>query len=331
MDRRNFIKKSAATIITLGTMGKLTRLSAEGSKQSPGLKRELGKTGFHVFPVVYGGIISMREGQYNSNKYVSWAIDRGVNYFDVAPSYGDAQEKLGNSLKAYRKNIFLACKTNKRLRESAEPEFEQSFKMLHTDYFDVYQLHMLSTQQDIDLAFDSNGVMEMMIKAKQEGRVRKLGITAHTEEIALKAMALYDFDTVMFPINWQMNMRNGMGNELCKEAKKHEMGILAIKSLIHRRWKDRSEHSNSDYKKAWCKPIDADNKALGIAAIKYAFQIGPNVIIPPGDFKSFSFAVDHIEEIINNPLNRDEKTLLEKEYAQVKDYPFFDENGRMLM
>ena len=81
------------------------------SKQSVEIKRELGNTGFKLYPVVYGGIVSMDDGQDASDNYVSWAIDRGVNYFDIAPVYGDAQEKLGNSLKEYRKNVFLACKT----------------------------------------------------------------------------------------------------------------------------------------------------------------------------------------------------------------------------
>ena len=84
------------------------------------LKRTLGKTGYEVFPVAYGGIVSMKDGQAPSDNYVSWAIDHGVNYFDVAPSYQDAEEKLGNSLRPYRKDVYLACKTNCRLKKDAE-------------------------------------------------------------------------------------------------------------------------------------------------------------------------------------------------------------------
>jgi aryl-alcohol dehydrogenase-like predicted oxidoreductase len=318
-----FLQKTAA-IAALGTIGKTTGAFAKEPETVTVPKRKLGKTGFPVFPVVYGGIISMHDGQDASDQYVSWAIDRGINYFDVAPSYDDAQEKLGNSLKSYRKNVYLACKTGKRLRAEAEPEFEESFKLLHTDYFDVYQLHAITTQEDLDKAFGPGGVMEMMVKAKEEGRVRKLGFTAHSEEIGLKAMELYDFDTVMFPLNWMMNMGNDMGTKLCSEAKKREMGILAIKPLIHRAWKDNTERDTSDYPKAWCKPIETDkNEAMGIAAIKYTFSLNPDVIIPPGDFKSFSFAVDHIAEILKNPLSAEDTALLNKEYARVKDYPFF--------
>lgn len=323
MERRRFIQ--AAALSALGIMGKGIKVSASERRTHPdGLKKVLGKTGFNIFPVVYGGIVSMRDGQPASDNYVSWAVDRGINYVDVAPSYEDAQEKLGNSLIPYRKNIYLACKTGRRMKAEAEHEFEASLKLLHTDYFDVYQMHAMSTQKDIDQAFGPGGVMEMMIREKQEGRIRKLGFTAHSEEVAIKAMDLYDFDTVMFPVNWMMNMHNKMGTALCTQAKTKGTGVLAIKPLIHRHWKDNAEREASNYPKAWCKPIDtATNKELAIAAIKYTFQSGPDVIIPPGDFKSFSFAVDHIDEILNNPLTQDEKTLLEKEYSEVKDYPFF--------
>ena len=88
--------------------------------------RALGNTGFDISAISYGGIVSMNDGQDNSDRYVSWAIDQGINYFDVAPSYGDAEEKLGNSLQPYRKNIYLACKTGHRLREAAEEDLARS-------------------------------------------------------------------------------------------------------------------------------------------------------------------------------------------------------------
>ena len=86
--------------------------------------RTLGNTGFNVSAVSYGGIVSMEDGQEASNRYVSWAIDQGINYFDVAPTYGDAQEKLGASLKPYRKDVYLACKTAQRLHKDAKIELE---------------------------------------------------------------------------------------------------------------------------------------------------------------------------------------------------------------
>jgi hypothetical protein len=324
MERRNFIRKTAAVTV-LGSMGNVSGAFGKERKQTAGIRRKLGKTGFEVFPVGYGGIVSMSDGQAASNNYVAWAIDRGINYFDVAPGYQDAQEKLGNSLKSFRKNVYLACKTGQRLYEEAKKDFERSLQLLHTDYFDVYQMHGLSKQEDIDRAFGPDGVMKLMIKAREEGQVRKLGITAHSEEVALRALELYDFDTVMFPLNWMMNRYSGMGTGLCREIARRGAGLLAIKPLIHRHWIDSSEREGSAYPNAWCKPIDTfTDKPLALAALKYSLQLGPDVLIPPGDFKSFFFAVDHIEEILARPsLSREETALLDREFDRVKAYPFF--------
>jgi predicted aldo/keto reductase-like oxidoreductase len=294
------------------------------------IKRKFGNTGFEITPVVYGGIVSMKDGQDASDKYVSWAIDKGINYFDVAPSYGDAQEKLGNSLLPYRKNIHLACKTMCRTKAEAEKEFEQSFRMLHTDYFDVYQMHALSREEEVEQAFGVGGVMEMMVKAKEQGLVRNLGITCHSEAVALKAMSLYNFDTVLFPLNWHMNMGYGMGAELCRTAKEKSMGILAMKGLIERRWMNPEERHTSQFPKSWCKPIDVENKELRLAAMKYTLSLGVDTFVPPGNFVDFSFVVENIEECLENPLAEEDITLLKEAYEKVKDYPFFSPQGKSM-
>lgn len=324
MDKREFIKRSMVGAIALGASNKVlgTSVDIPYAPKKATIKRELGKTGFEVFPVVYGGIVSMRDGQEASNNYVAWARDRGINYFDVAPSYGDAQEKLGISIQPFRKDIFLASKTTERNREGAEKEFEESLRLLHTDYFDVYQLHSLTTAEDVDKAFGANGVIEMIQKEKQRGRIRKVGFSAHSQTQALRAMSMYDFDTVMFPLNWQMDMRDGWGLGVANEAKRRGVGVIAIKGLTHRKWIDGDERNQ--YPKSWCKPIDVSNVDLGIAALKYTFNVGADVIIPPGDFRNFAFCVDHIEEIVGNEFTSSERQLLDNEYLAVKEYPFFD-------
>ena len=287
------------------------------------IKRKFGNTGFEITPVVYGGIVSMEDGQSASDKYVSWAIDRGINYFDVAPTYGDAQEKLGNSLMPYRKNIHLACKTGCRMKIDAQKEFEESFRLLHTDYFDIYQMHALTREEEVDQAFGAGGVMEIMVKAKEQGLVRKLGITCHSQSVALKAMSLYDFDSVLFPLNWHMNIGHDMGTQLCKTAKEKGMGILGMKEMIERRWMNPDERKSSQFPKSWCKPIDIENKELRLAAMKYTLSLGADTLIPPGDFVNFSFVVENIEKCLEHPLTEADVTLLNESYKKVKDYPFF--------
>lgn len=286
------------------------------------IKRELGSTGFMIAPVVYGGIVSMEDGQYLSDQYVSYAIEKGVNYFDVAPSYGDAQEKLGNSIKPYRKDIYLACKTTCRLEKEAEKELKESFELLHTDYFDVYQMHGLANMEEVEAAFGKDGVINLMIRAKEQGLVRKLGITCHSEEAALKAMELYDFDTVLFPLNWSINMGKDFGTRIAKVAKEKKTGLLALKTLIHRAWIDESERMNSKFTKSWCKPIEG-NDPLALAAIKYTLSLGADAVVPPGDFKNFTYVVEHIDECIQNPLSEAECSLLKEELKAIDGRFFF--------
>ena len=284
---------------------------------------KFGNTGFDISAISYGGIVSMNDGQDNSDRYVSWAIDQGINYFDVAPSYGDAQEKLGNSLKPYRKDIYLACKTGHRMRAEAEADLVRSQELLHTDYFDVYQLHGVSNMTDVDLAFGPGGVMEMVRTLKERGIARKVGITAHSEEAAIRCLELYDFDTVLFPFNWFLHMEHQMGARLIKVAKERGVGVLCMKAFIERRWDSEEEKAASPFPKSWCKPIDVEDEAFGTAAMKYALSLGVDTLIPPGNFASFSFAVNHIDECLANPLNDQDLAFLRQKLELVRGKEFF--------
>ena len=295
--------------------------------------RDLGRTGFKVSAVSYGGIVSASEydgrdygpdGQEKSDGYVAWAMEQGVNYFDVSPRYGNAQTMMGNSLVPFRKDIYLACKTENRLRAQAEPEMEESLKLLHTDYFDVYQMHALATMRDLELAFGPGGVMELMAEMKEKGIARKLGITAHSEAVALKALELYDFDTVLFPFNWHMHMAHGMAGTLIPAAKAKGMGVLGMKSMIERAW-DEEERYSSKYPKSWCKPFDIDEEPEMLkAAVKYTLSLGVDSIVPQGNFDHFKFAVENIDELLAHPITEEEKAMLAARLELVKDRPFLD-------
>ena len=298
--------------------------------------RRLGSTGFDISAVTYGGIVSasyydgrevLKDGQKHSDHDVSWAVDQGINYFDVAPTYGNAQEMLGNSLAPYRNKVYLACKTNQRLRAQTEPEMHESLRLLKTDYFDVYQIHGLCTMEELETAFGPGGVMEMMVEMKEKGIARKLGITAHSEAVALKALDYYDFDTVLFPFNWHMHMAHNMGAALLKKAREKGIGVLCMKSMIDRAWKNDEERYASPYPKSWCRPFDTEKESdLLAAAVKYALSLGVDTIIPPGHFDHFKFAVEHMDELLASPLSEQEKEMLQNRLEQVKDAPFFDES-----
>jgi len=283
-------------------------------------KNILGKTGMEISAVIFGGIIVGGETAEDCMRYVSYAIEKGVNYFDVAPSYGNAQEMLSPALAPYRKSVYLACKSTVR-SSGIKDELYNSLKVLKTDYFDVYQLHGLSSQKDVDEAFSKDGAMEVLLRAKEDGYIRHIGITAHSEDAAIQALAYYDFATVMFPVNWALSIDRGLGDKLINICKYNNKGVLAIKALAHRLWADGNEQKR--FPKSWCKTI-YDNDALAKAAIKYTLSKGAHGIAPPGNFEQFVYIAEHIDECADNPLNDDDMKILTGELEHVKGCHIFN-------
>lgn len=279
----------------------------------------LGKTGIRASAVVFGGIINMDETQAQANRFVSQAVEAGVNYFDVAPSYGNAEERLGPALAPYRKDVFLACKTGKRDAQGAREELEASLGRLGVDFFDVYQLHSLTTREDVEQAFGPGGAMETLLRAKEEGRIRNIGFSAHDEDVALQALALYDFDTVLFPLNWALGLNRGWGDRICEAVRQRGVGLLGMKALVRRQWREGEERP---YPKSWCRPIWGD-EALGVAAMKYAVAKGSHTLVPPGNQEHFAFMVEHVNQAFTQPMTQEEWALLRREAREVEGEMIF--------
>jgi aryl-alcohol dehydrogenase-like predicted oxidoreductase len=196
MERRNFLKQAAIT----AAVASAPRLRASDPKSParPIARRPLGKTGEHLSIIGFGGILVMNEEANAADNIVAEAVDRGINYFDVAPSYGNAQERLGLALKPYRDKSFLACKTDGRLKEDSHTDLENSLRLLQTDHLDLYQFHALTKMTDLDKVLGPGGAIETFEAAKKEGKIRYIGFSVHSVETALAALDRYDFDTVLF-------------------------------------------------------------------------------------------------------------------------------------
>ncbi|MGB8847933.1 MAG: aldo/keto reductase, partial [Terracidiphilus sp.] len=200
MERRDFLKQAAIT----AAVASASRLHASDPKTFGRsiARRSLGKTGEHLSIIGFGGIVVMNEEANAAVNIVAEAVDRGINYFDVAPSYGNAQERLGVALKPYRDKSFLACKTDGRLKDDSRTDLENSLRLLQTDHLDLYQFHALTKMTDLDKVLGPGGAIETFEAAKREGKIRYIGFSVHSVETALAALDRYDFDTVLFPLNW---------------------------------------------------------------------------------------------------------------------------------
>lgn len=251
-------------------------------------RRKLGRTGAELSVIGFGGIVLMGYEQPECNRIVHTAHGAGVNYFDVAPSYGagEAEEKLGPALVGLRDASFLACKTAERGRDGARAELEQSLRRLKTDRFDLYQLHGLANMDELDRATAPGGALEVLTEARQEGKARFLGFSAHSVEVALEAMARFDFDTVLFPLNYVCWHRGGFGQEVVAEAVRRDMGILALKSLAKRPWSHGEERK---YGNCWYHPIDDEAEAAD--ALAFTLSLPVAALLPPGDARLFDLAL----------------------------------------
>lgn len=255
------------------------------------------KLDYNLSKVAFGGVIVADESQTDANNYVAEAIDAGVNYFDVAPTYSNAEERLGPALKGKRKDIFLACKTEDRTRKGSQALLEKSLKNLQTDYFDLYQLHAVYNLADVERTFGPNGSFETYVKAKQEGYIKHIGFSAHSTEAALALMEYYDFDSIMFPFNFVSLIKNDYGSFVLKKALEKKMGIIGLKSMV---LSERQESDVINYPKAWYHPIDDFD--LANKAVKYTFSRGVDVIIPPGNIAQFRWAIEIMKQY-DIPLN----------------------------
>ncbi len=222
-------------------------------------------------------------------RLVGESFERGVNYFDVAPSYGDAEQRLGPALEPYRKNVFLACKTGQRDAAGAAAELKRSFEHLRTDHFDLYQLHHINdVEKDVEAAFRKGGVMEVAIQAKKDGRVRFLGFSAHSEEAALRAMELYDFDSALFPLNFAAMHKGKWGGRILEKARQKGVACLALKAMARQQWPKNDPKRNS-YPICWYQPLtDVEEAELGLR-----YTLSQNVVaaIPPSSDRLARLAI----------------------------------------
>jgi aryl-alcohol dehydrogenase-like predicted oxidoreductase len=253
------------------------------------LPRRPYKKGVDLSVVGFGGIILKGMRQKTADGAVAEAFERGVNYFDVAPSYenGEVEEKLGPALTAYRNRVFLACKTMERKAGAAEAELVKSLRRLKTDHFDLYQFHAVTRPEDVERIFAAGGAMETFIKARNDGKVRYIGFSAHSEAAALAMMDRFTFDSVLFPFNLVCCARGNFGPAVMERAKKEGVTRLALKMLARGPWPEGATKTNLS---TWYKPIDDVDGAR--KAVRFTLSEDVTAAIPPGDIRLFRLAVN---------------------------------------
>lgn len=277
MERRSFLKTTiAGSAVAAGLDAKTT------------LPRRVYKDGVKLSIIGFGGIVVMGHEQAEADRMVANVVDRGVNYFDVAPSYGDgeAEIKLGPALAPHRKNVFLACKTGKRDAKGAQVELERSLVRLKTDHFDLYQFHGITSMKDVDQITAPGGAGELFLKARQQGKVKYLGVSAHSAEAALALMDRFPLDSILFPVNFVCWEQGKFGPQILEKAKSKGIARLALKAMAQTKWEAGAEKK---YKYCWYKPVDDPLKAR--EAVRFTLSQDITAALPPGHDSLFEMAM----------------------------------------
>lgn len=296
MNRREFLRSAAASA-AFAAQGRVSGAMAAEATTRPAsatgklARRPYGKTGLELSIIGFPGFALKDVDQDEVNRVVRRSVERGMNYFDIAPLYGNSQEKLGEALEPFRKDVFLACKTDKRDRAGAETQLKDSLKKLRTDHFELYQLHYItSVKDDVDVAFGKGGAMEVLIEARKAGIVKYLGFSAHSVEAAVAAMDRFDFDSALFPVNYASMTKGRFGEQILKKAQEKGVACMAIKALARQKWGSQDSPRRRKYSRCWYEPT-TDARELELS-LRYTLSQPITSAVPPADLVFLDSAID---------------------------------------
>ena len=235
--RRRFVKSVIGGAAAAGLSIKINSLDAlaktlVSANEMP--TRPLGNTGHKVKIFSLGGQATLEKPGTadESIAIINRAIDLGVNYIDTAAAYGKgiSETYIGQVMKTRRKEVFLASKTNDRSYDGSMRLLEQSLKNLQTDHLDLWQLHNVRFQDDLDKIFAENGALKALEKARNEKVVRFLGITGHYDPFILKkGIEQYPFDSILMALNAADKHNASFQTNLLPQVVEKKMAIIGMK------------------------------------------------------------------------------------------------------
>jgi aryl-alcohol dehydrogenase-like predicted oxidoreductase len=258
--------------------------------------RPLGETGHDSTVLTFGAIALNWLEQEGADQLVELVLDRGVNHFDVAPTYGDAELKLGPKLRQHRDEIFLGCKTQERGYEGARRKLDRSLTRLGIDTINLYQIHGLEYEEELDEITAEGGALAAIREAKREGLVDHVGLTSHGDpDLILNAIdRIDDLETVMFPLNPVVAGKDDAEHDyeaVLDRAAEAGIGTLGIKAFAKGPWPATDDLPEEDRPYAnWYEPVDSPDEIR--ERFDFAAAQGLSTVVSPGDPKLVALVLD---------------------------------------
>lgn len=216
-------------------------------------KRRLGRTEHHSTVVTIGTAGLGRVTQEVADRGVELMLKHGVNHVDIAPTYGEAMERMAPWMSRIRDSVFLGSKTRARTKPEAWENIRSIMTRLGVESFDLFQLHSVGIMDDLNAVTGPGGALEALVEMKEQGLTRFIGITGHGPDVPnvhLEALRRFDFDTIMFPVSaaiYRNAAYRDSAQELLATAKDRDVGIQTIKMLARGGWGDRDRETTTWY------------------------------------------------------------------------------------
>ncbi|RXY98838.1 aldo/keto reductase [Fictibacillus sp. S7] len=269
------------------------------------LKRKIGRLGYEGSVVMFGAASLGSVTQEEADQSILYALNHGVNHFDTAADYGDAEVRLGPIISEVRNDIFLATKTGQRTKEEAKEEIYRSLERMRVDSVDLLQLHAVGTIEELDKCTAKGGALEAAIEAKEEGIVKAIGITGHGHQAPvthLEALKRFSFDTVLLPLNYYMYSLvdyRAAFDALMAEANSQNVAVRVIKAIAKAPWEEGQERNYA----TWYEPFDRQEVIDACVHFVLSFP-GIAGFASAGDIHLFPKIVDAVER--NGSMNNEE-------------------------
>jgi aryl-alcohol dehydrogenase-like predicted oxidoreductase len=265
--------------------------------------RHFGRTGHMSTVAIFGGAAFWEISQKEADRVMEMVIASGVNHIDVAPSYGQAEQRIGPWMRRERGRFFLGCKTMERTRKGAWAELRKSLKRLQSESFDLYQLHAVTSLEELDAVSRPGGALEALVEARQAGLIRHIGITGHgvnAPAIYLEALRRFDFDSVLFPLNFVQAGNADYyrdSEELIRQCRLKDVGLMVIKSIAQGPWGEKEKTHTT-----WYEPFPGLNQIQ--LAVNFVLSHDVTGICTAGDIRLLPLVLQACENFAPMPLEQ---------------------------